>query len=529
MRTLQTDVLIIGDGLAGLTAAFTAASAGADVLISAKGECASPAVIGFSCVVRKDDSPALFARDMFNAGEHINRPELVSVFTQGAEELPERLLSLGLKPDRENDELSLIRSLGHSVPRLVHQQLISGRELMNLISRRLEQMKVPRLQKTMCLSLSLRNKEVCGAVLWDMREQEPIQLKTKSVVLACGGCHIMSRSTYPVDMTGDGWALAYHAGAILTDMEFIQFEPLRCVDKPIGLSTTMLVKGGILLNNEGKRFVLDHYDSEGTPTKDELSRLIAMEVLNGRGTNQEGIFADMTHLDEDAIRKHQRIYERFERRGIDLKTTPVTVAPAAHSMMGGVLIDARCFTGIPGLFAAGEVTGGLHGASRLGGNAGTEAVVMGKKAGTSAAAAARTGSFTDPDDPEAFEKHLGSLMKRPVLPLDHQVLLNKARKSMTEGMGPVRSREGIQRTLSELDTISETVRKTGIDAPGFLPHYASLSNYLLSARIACLGALERKESRGAHARLDYPDRAQEAKRILFQKERGMIIEGVQND
>ena len=518
MNELQTDVLILGDGLSGLAAAFTAAGAGRKVLLASRGGCASPAVIGFSCAAGIGDTPDAFAADMPKAGAGLNSKALVDVFTSGTRALPDWLTALGMELDCRDGTPELMRSLGHSTARLVHHGLSTGRECMEKLEEKLSELPVQRLREHCCLSLRTAG-GITGAFLFDLKNSCVLSVRARAVVLATGGCHIAARSTYPEELTGDGFALAYQAGASLADLEFIQHEPLRCVDKRIGLSTTMLAEGGVLRNREGKRFILDSYENEAVPTKDELSRLIAMEIAGGHGTEKGGVFADLTGLDETAVAHHRRIYDRFAKNGMDLRTDRIEVKPAAHSIMGGVLIRPDCGTEVDGLYAAGEVTGGLHGASRLGGNAGSETLVMGMIAGSHAAS--YDGAAHADGDGAEFERWIRKLLKKPVYVPSLTVLRDRALEAMAQGMGPVRTKEGIEKTLSSLDTCAQALNDTGIASPDRLPKYMELGNLLLTARIACLGALHRQESRGAHARLDYPDQWDRPVHFVFQKDRGM--------
>ena len=519
MNGIRTDILVLGDGLGGLTAAYTAAQSGRKVLLVSKGESASPAVIGFSCAAGEGDTPEAFAQDMLAAGTGLNEPELVSAFTRGSQALPAWLEALGMDLDRAQGRPALMRSLGHRVPRLVHHGLATGSECMALLEERLRALPVQRLRGQLCVSLRETEGRVTGAFLWDLKSGEILSVEARAVILATGGCHIAARSTYPAGLTGDGYALAYQAGASLMDMEFIQHEPLRCVDKRVGLSTTMLAQGGVLRNRDGKRFILDSCESEDKPTKDELSRLIALEIARGNGTEGGGVWADMTGLDTGAVARHQRIYDRFAAVGVDLAHQWVEVAPAAHSMMGGVRIGPDCGTEVKGLFAVGEVTGGLHGASRLGGNAGAETVVMGRIAGQSAADS--PGGTGGTGDEAALEKWLRGLMRRPVYVPDLNALRERALKAMARGMGPVRRQDEMEKTLAELDTCAQALRDTGIAGADQLPAYLEAGNLLLTGRIACLGAIHRRESRGAHARLDYPRPWERPTHMIFQKDRGM--------
>lgn len=280
----------------------------------------------------------------------------------------------------------------------------------------------------------------------------------------------------------------------------------------------------MLLNAEDDRFVLRSYPSEGSPTKDELSRLIAVENLEGRGSPQGGAYVDLTKAPQKTVDQHQAIYERFLNNDLDLTKVRVEVKPAAHSIMGGVRIDENGFTGIKGLYAAGEVTGGMHGASRLGGNAGSETVVMGCTAGREAAAYAASVPLTScAVEANAFEKWMHTCLKKPCYIPTVSVIRHRVLEAMEQGMGPARTQEGITKTLDQLDTMSRALGDSGVSHIGQFASYMAVSHLLLTCRVACLGALNRKESCGSHYRVDYPEKPVTPQHFDFQKQSGMTI------
>ena len=524
MNKIVADVLVLGEGLAGMTAALTAAQAGSRVCIAGKGGSASPFVIGFSAPVGEDDSPEQFVEDMMTAGCGLNDRELALAFARRAMDIPQWMEALDAPYENTDGKPELMRSLGHTRARLVHQGTKTGPLCMEKLVPLLEESKVQTLHPYACMTLLKDGDRVNGAVLMNLETNGLIYVQCSAVVLCTGGCHIARRSTYPEQLTGDGYSLAYKAGATLTDMEFIQHEPLRCADKRIGMSTTMLDKGGMLLNAEDDRFVLRSYPSEGSPTKDELSRLIAVENLEGRGSPQGGAYVDLTKAPQKTVDQHQAIYERFLNNDLDLTKVRVEVKPAAHSIMGGVRIDENGFTGIKGLYAAGEVTGGMHGASRLGGNAGSETVVMGCTAGREAAAYAASVPLTScAVEANAFEKWMHTCLKKPCYIPTVSIIRHRVLEAMEQGMGPARTQEGITKTLDQLDTMSRALGDSGVSHIGQFASYMAVSHLLLTCRVACLGALNRKESCGSHYRVDYPEKPVTPQHFDFQKQSGMTI------
>ncbi len=381
---METDVLVLGFGLAGLRAAESAVKWGCRVLVVGRGAGASPGVIGFNAPVGKGDSVERFRADIERNGAGLAVPELTAVLAGKAGESVADLERLGISFDRREGEYQLLQPLGCSVPRLVHLANRTGPESIRLIRDFLLQSGVGFLPVAGVAALVKNGGAVCGAEVI-LSETETRFIAAKAVVLALGGGgSIYAGSTYPGDVTGSGYALALEAGAELCDMEFVQFEPCRGIwPRPLGISTTLLSHGGSLYNGEKRVFLLKEARD---CSKAELAFFIGREIFRGRPTPHGGVWLDLSGVPEEELTVgHAMYYRRFLGAGIDLKTTPVEVAPAAHTFLGGVRIDAACRTSVSGLFAAGEVTGGVHGANRIGGNAGTEVYVFGRIAGESAA------------------------------------------------------------------------------------------------------------------------------------------------
>lgn len=519
---VKVDVLVIGAGLAGLMAAYEAAYAGLEVGILSKNGMASTHVIGFSAPVADNDSPESFTKDIIAAGQRINDPVLARILAEKAADFMPKLEALGMQFDQDENGYALMRSLGHSSARLVHHGNTTGPDIMKILETKLKERNASFWPGYQAIKIFQHENKVCGVAAFNKSKDELLIISAKSVVLATGGGHIAARSTYAEDLTCDGFALAYEAGAKLSDMEFIQHEPMRCVGKKIGMSTTMLVHNGKLLNKAGERFVCRTYASEAEPTKDELSRLLALEIKSGRG----GIFVDLTEAPEKSVIQHKAIYKKFTNAGIDLRTERVEIAPAAHTIMGGICIGEKANTNVEGLFAAGEVIGELHGASRLGGNAGTEVLVFGEIAGKSAADYAKDKCFEDfSRDVRQLQRHLEKLFAMPCMPSQLRILRERALKLMTEEMGPVRDEQGLKKCLDGLELLSRALSQSGVNNGEMLVSYIETANLLLVCRMACIAAMNRKESRGSHYRLDYPetDDLNWKKHIRFSMRNGMEI------
>ncbi|NMA45107.1 MAG: FAD-binding protein [Lentisphaerae bacterium] len=510
-RELTADVVIVGAGIAGLRAALAASGRGASVLLVSKGAAASPAVIGFNAPVACGDSAELFFRDTCVGGGGLNDRELARLLTGQAVEVLREFEGLGFSFDREDAAYDLLQPLGCSCPRLVHQSNHTGSASMALMREELSRRQVKEYAGVTALDLLLTRQRVCGLLAAAPLQDELWVISAGAVVLANGGgSGIYADSTYPDGIVGDGYGMAYRAGASLLDMEFVQFEPCRCLwPRKLGISTTLLAKGGELRNRLDERFILKRYPGgEGTVSKDMLARLIALEIKAGNGSEHGGVYLDLRMLPEKVLKRdHSMYYERFLRAGIDLTTERIEVAPAAHTFMGGVKIDAGCACGVPGLFAAGEVTGGIHGANRLGGNAGTEIYVFGKIAGASAAEyVQRNGQASIPDqERRMIAERFGHLQDG-----DASAVIQNAKALIrnTMGMyaGAVRSADGLAqagRIIQELATEFKNYQAVSVRE---LTQLSELQNMILTAELVVAAAERRRESRGVHYREDFPTR-----------------------
>ena len=510
MNREYTDVLVIGGGIAGLEAAYTARKLGAEVTLLAKGGSASPKILGFNAPVGPDDSVALFCADTLKGGWGLGDPELIEELAEGSVETARQMEALGMRFDREEGNekaYQLLKPLGCAAPRLLHQGNTTGRDSMAFLKQAAQTAGVRFLEGWMALKLLQSSQGVRGALAISLNTMTPVIFEAAAVVLCCGGAHLMENSTYPLDQTADGYAMAWEAGASLRDMEFIQHEPCRAVyPRPLGLSTTLLSKGGVLTNQKGERFVLRAYAREGDAPKDQLARLIAQEILAGNGTPHGGVYLDLTALPPGEIKeKHSLYYHRFLDAGIDLTRQIVEVGPAAHSIMGGVSIAPDASAGVCGLYAAGEVTGGIHGANRLGGTAGAETYVFGRIAGQSAAKYAK-------EHPLLREEAASLTLSADDLPAPgggeegfYETAIKKARSLLAGCLGPVRDGQGLSEALPQLKELQTSCAAPGQDWPAQKKRREAL-NLLCTGEICCRAALKREESRGVHFRSDFPDR-----------------------
>lgn len=510
LRRLQTDVLVIGAGIAGLRAALAAHTGGASVLVVAKGPAASPGVIGFNAPVGSQDTPRQYFVDTWNGGLGLGAPELARLLTTHAVDAVTDLEALGIAFDRQGTGYHLLKPLGCSQPRLVHEKNHTGRQSMRLMRQALERTGARIRPGVTVLALLKAGGGVNGVLAADQRTRELLLIHAGAVVLATGGGGgIYADGTYPARLVGDGYALAYRAGAKLLDMEFVQFEPCHCLfPKRIGLSTTLLAHGGQLRNAQGQRFVLKEFPGgEGDAPKDALARLIALELRAGRGLKHGGVCCDLRGVPARVITEEHGAYFRlFLKHGIDLRRDLIEVGPAPHTFLGGVAISRRCKSGVPGLFAAGEVVGGLHGANRLGGNAGSECYVFGAVAGTGAARWSRSHRAALAPREVTQAKALARTLSANGRRRDWDATAAEIRRLMTANVGVVRDESGLGLAAAQLARIEQAVEAHPVTSLPDLIARAEIRNMILTGLLVVEGARRRNESRGVHYRSDFPQR-----------------------
>ena len=551
------DVLVIGAGGAGLRAAIEARAAGANVGLVCKSllgkahtVMAEGGVAAALAHVAPADSWRVHFRDTMVGGKHLNNPRMAQLH---ALESPDRVRELeewGAVFDRTADGRILQRPFGgHSHPRLAHVGDRTGLEMIRTLQDRAVAAGIDVYMECTITRLVTGDDGVTGAVGYWRTTGRPVVFQARAVVLATGGIgkayEITSNSW---EYSGDGQALAYEAGAELIDMEFVQFHPTGMVWPPgvRGLLVTEAVRGegGILRNAIGERFMWKYLpeerreeyaanadeaarwvtaqsqakqtDARRPPelsTRDNVSRAIYTEVKEGRGTPHGGVYLDISYLPSDHVRrKLPSMYEQFkELADVDITSAPMEVGPTTHYVMGGIRVDAETGeTTVPGLFAAGEVAGGMHGANRLGGNSLSDLLVFGARTG--AAAAARvTGSaaqpHVDPVQVMAAIRDLDAPLER-VGGEDPYAIQRDLQALMQQFVGIFRVADDLDRALLELDALRERWTTTCVGGgrtfnPGWNLVF-ELGNLLTVSEAIARSARQRTESRGAHSRLDYP-------------------------
>lgn len=511
---MKTDVLIIGGGLTGIAAAHEIVKNTAlQVDLIHCGGGASPYIHAFCIPVGEGDSKELFFEDTMASGYGQSDPRLARALCENSEALMPWFAELGLKLDEKDGKYSLLHSLGSSVPRIAGIENNSGPAMLRTLRREMKENPQYREHgKQRALELLKENDRIIGARCFDLEKRCFYNAYAKVVILASGGfCRLFPESTNSQDIGGDGCAMAFAAGARLTDMEFVQFEPSAAVWPPQvagkGIVTTMFYEGAVLRGADGRRFMLEHSEKGECVPKDVQSRLIFKEIRDHGATPHGGVWFDATAVPEEKWQGPYLPYlNRYLACGIDLRKEPVEIAPATHTSCGGVWINDHCETGIPGLIACGEVAGGLHGANRLGGNAGLETMVFGRIAGQQAAK------------------------------LDPSVVLPDATESIPDGQADV-DLEAMNETLRQILRKYLNVVRDGSNLPeaevllekldsglGEYRHcYGKfrLHNDILTARLLLKAAMARKTSVGCHV-WEAEGEREEPYRVVLQSQDGEI-------
>ena len=557
-QTRPHDVLVIGAGGAGLRAAIAAQQAGADVGLVCKSllgkahtVMAEGGVAAALAHVDPNDDWKVHFRDTMVGGKYLNNPRMAQLHAQEAPDRVRELEAWGAVFDRTRDGRILQRSFGgHSHPRLAHVGDRTGLEMIRTLQDRAVASGIQVYMECTVTRLTTASSGVTGAVGYWRTTGRPIVFPAKAVVLATGGIgRAYSVTSNSWEYSGDGQALAYDAGAELIDMEFVQFHPTGMVWPPgvRGLLVTEAVRGegGILRNASGERFMWKYLpeerrkeyaadddeaarwvtalsesrqtDARRPPelsTRDNVARAIYTEVREGRGSPHGGVFLDISYLPADHVRrKLPSMYEQFkELADVDITTGPMEVGPTTHYVMGGIKVDAEDgSTKVPGLFAAGEVAGGMHGANRLGGNSLSDLLVFGQRTGISAADHARSvdgAPHMDPVQMRAALRDLDAPLERPAGESPYDVLRD-LQTVMQERVGIFRVQEDLDAALIELAGLRKRWETVCVDGgrtfnPGWNLVF-ELGNLLTVSEAIARSAGQRTESRGAHSRLDFPD------------------------
>ena len=556
----EHDVLVIGAGGAGLRAAIEAAHGGASVGLVCKSllgkahtVMAEGGVAAALANVDDRDNWKVHFADTMRGGQYLNNWRMAELHAKEAPDRVNELEALGAVFDRTDDGRILQRNFGgHKYPRLAHVGDRTGLEIIRTLQDHAVYQPIDVHMECTIVSLLKDGNRIAGALGYDRDRGRFKVFVAKAVVLATGGIgRAFSVTSNSWEYTGDGHALAYNAGAALQDMEFVQFHPTGMVWPPSvrGILVTEGVRGegGILVNKEGRRFMFDDIpenyrgqtadnEEEGWRytqgdknarrppellTRDHVARAIMKEVREGRGSPHGGVFLDISWIssklsgaEEHIKKKLPSMYHQFKQLAdIDITKEPMEVGPTTHYVMGGIRVDGDTqMSSVPGLFAAGEVGAGLHGANRLGGNSLSDLLVFGMRAGKYAAEFAGRQS-----SPRVDLQQADAIVRTALEPFDRRdggegpyQVEHDLQTMMQELVGIVRREDEMRRALDGLKALKERARKVSVTGnreynPGW--HTAlDLQNLLTVSEIVARAALERKESRGGHFRDDFPEK-----------------------
>jgi fumarate reductase flavoprotein subunit len=530
MKRLSTDILILGSGGAGLFAALHAkkAAPGLSVTVAVKGllgKCGCTRMVqgGYNVALAPGDSAERHFMDTIEGGKWLNEQDLAwTLVTVAQHRIRELETELGCFFDRNPDGTIHQKAFaGQTFDRTVHKGDLTGIEIISRLAEQVWAHDIARLEEHRAVAL-IRGRDgeaLAGVLMIDMRSGDFVFVQARAVLLATGGGPTMYKYHTPSgDKSCDGMAMALRAGLVLRDMEMVQFHPTGLLAGPDTRMTGTVLEeglrgaGGYLLGGDGQRFMHNYDPRLERATRDIVSRAMIAEIRRGNTTPNGGLWIDMRHLGgADVRRLFKGMVERCADCGFDLAGGLVEVIPTAHYMMGGIVFRADCTTAIPGLFAAGEDTGGVHGGNRLGGNGVANSTVFGGIAGDSMAAWVPVhGRLREPD--EAAIASAIATCRRPLeQPAgDIGALREALYELMWDDVGVFRDAIGLRRAESALIALDERLDHTGISGTSLAFNltwhdWLNLKSLILTSRAITAASLARAESRGAHFRSDFPE------------------------
>jgi fumarate reductase flavoprotein subunit len=530
VRQLETDILILGSGGAGLFAALHAHKAAPELSVTVAvkgllGKCGCTRMVqgGYNVALAPEDSIERHFMDTIVGGSWLSDQELAwKLVTLAVERVRELENELGCFFDRNPDgSIHQKAFAGQTFDRTVHKGDLTGIEIINRLAEQVWARKISRLEEHRAVELIKSNDEkaIAGVLFIDMRTGEYVFVRAKAVLLATGGGPTMYKYHTPSgDKTCDGLAMAMRAGLPLRDMEMVQFHPTGLLaGTHTRMTGTVLEEGlrgagGYLLNGERERFMA-RYDPKGErATRDIVSRAMFSEIRRGKTTPHGGLYLSMAHLGAQHVAKEFKgMVERCADCGFDLAGGLVEVVPTAHYMMGGVEFAADCTTALPGLFVAGEDSGGVHGANRLGGNGVANSTVFGALAGDAMAEWVKGASHREPDR-AAIDAAI-AFCEQPFKPRsskDLEPVRERLYELMWQKVGIVRDGAGLKDAQAELEaldveldsySLAHTERAFNLTWHDWL----NLKSLVAVSRAIAVAAAARRDSRGAHFRSDFPE------------------------
>ncbi|MBI2953069.1 MAG: FAD-binding protein [Chloroflexi bacterium] len=542
LKKIVTDVLVVGSGAAGLCAAIAARQGNAQTLllsITSAGAGNSTAVSGaiMNGAVGPDDSPQMHLEDTLRAGALLNDVPLAAKVVESMPICLPRLEECGVGFLKEDGRYIVDRSPGHTRARTVLFQPRAGTTLSKPLARTAVQLGTKIISNFNLVKVLVQDGRAIGAIGYVWETGQIVHVAAKVVILATGGASMLySRTRIPPGVPGDGYGIALDAGLTLQDMEFVQFYPTILAEPGMAkvvVSYDYFIRSGAVFVNSLGEDIVTKYDLPDSRmiTRDQLSIAIAREIYEGRGVDG-ALFMDATscRTQIDSVMGSTNAFIRIVRdrlaQGEDLLARPIRVAPANHYYMGGVQAAPTGETVIHGLLACGEVVGGTHGANRLQGNSLSETVVMGFEAGNTAAGLAS--HLPPPPTPERTIRETAlrlrvSLDRRSGTPV--REIVKALQSVMTAKAALVREGEGLQDAKAAIDSLRQEIPHAVAIAPRERAQLTTLSQLFDTAECVVASALARQESRGAHFRLDYPERndAEWLKHITCARRDGEIV------
>jgi fumarate reductase flavoprotein subunit len=530
VRRLKTDILILGSGGAGLFAALHAHQRDPNLSITVAvkgllGKCGCTRMVqgGYNVALAAEDSVERHFMDTIEGGQWLPHQELAWTLVDVAvERIRELENELGCFFDRNPDGTVHQKAFaGQTFDRTVHKGDLTGIEIINRLAEQVWARGIHRLEEHRAVELirSERGDAIAGVLMIDMRTGEFVFVQAQAVLLATGGGPTMYRYHTPSgDKTCDGMAMALRAGLTLRDMEMVQFHPTGLIAGPHTRITGTIIEeglrgaGGQLLNGAGERFMHLYDPRNERATRDIVSRAMFDQMRKGNVGPRGGLYITMRHLDSTMVRKQFKgMVERCEDVGFDLVSGLVDVVPTAHYMMGGVVFNTDCTTDLAGFFVAGEDSGGVHGANRLGGNGVANSTVFGGIAGDSMPRWLKGhGTFNEPDA-AAIEAAVAACRAPLGKPAGNLVeIRGRLYDLMWEDVGIIRDAASLMRAAGALDELEAQLDTTGVDGANLAFNltwhdWLNLKNLILVSKSIRFAATARQDSRGAHYRSDFPE------------------------
>jgi len=516
VRIIESDVAVIGGGLAGLTAALEAKRENLNVSLVCKSKagCSGNTLVSGAAISvvnlekASGDSAFLLEQDILSSGAGINDPVLCRVFSEESVTVLKTLRQYGVKFREINGKMLVLQPPGHSAVRYFPSEFKDlpyknmGLALTCPLLEQAERRGISIVNHTTILRLLIRNNRIYGAMAMDNRTGELLFFRARAVILAAGGgAGLFANNNNTTDVSCDSYGLAYEAGAVLRDMEMVQFYPTMMYEPMrIPITNPLFGDGAVLKNIIGEEFLYRYSKKGNLATRDIMARASKIEIDSGRG-NPKYVFVDCSNINKDILKKkYGKLAKILEKSGLDISRDLLPVAPCAHFYIGGIVTDRRCATSVDGLLACGEAMGGLHGANRLAGVALAETVVFGRIAGRTAAALSAKHCEDLPDVDGYVEIPRGGKGGNI-----HE-LKAMLQEAMWHCASIVRSESSLMKAKKVIDEIARAADSARMKDIKDTLDYFILRAMINTSRMLVACSLLRKETRGSFCREEYPER-----------------------